>query len=84
MASLQGQGRGGAPVVEKPASTLSAWLAVLSVAIGAFALVTTEFLPVGLLPAIAADLGISKSWASRLHAQAMLTLSRSVRGLRDA
>lgn len=45
------------------ASALSQWLAVLSVGIGAFALVTTEFLPVGLLPAIAADLGISKGQA---------------------
>jgi hypothetical protein len=47
-----------------PASvSRQAWLAVLSVGIGAFALVTTEFLPVGLLPAIAADLGITKGVA---------------------
>jgi predicted MFS family arabinose efflux permease len=62
MASLEGK-RYGDPVTEKPASTLSAWLAVLSVAIGAFALVTTEFLPVGPLPAIAADLGITDGQA---------------------
>lgn len=62
MASLEGK-RYGDPVTEKPASTLSAWLAVLSVAIGAFALVTTEFLPVGLLPAIAADLGVTDGQA---------------------
>ena len=62
MASLEGK-RYGDPVTEKPASTLSAWLAVLSVAIGAFALVTTEFLPVGLLPAIARDLGITDGQA---------------------
>ncbi|WP_317203811.1 MFS transporter [Janthinobacterium sp.] len=44
-------------------SPLAPWLAVLSVGIGAFALVTSEFLPVGLLPAMAADLGISKGQA---------------------
>ncbi|MFM9433768.1 putative MFS family arabinose efflux permease [Janthinobacterium sp. CG_23.3] len=42
---------------------LSPWLAVASVGIGAFALVTSEFLPVGLLPAMAADLGITKGQA---------------------
>lgn len=40
----------------KPAN----WVAVVTVGIGAFALVTTEFLPVGLLSQIADDLGISK------------------------
>ncbi|MHA4866810.1 MFS transporter [Duganella sp. PWIR1] len=44
----------------------SPWLAVLSVAIGAFALVTTEFLPVGLLPAIAAELGITEGMAGMM------------------
>lgn len=44
-------------------SSLSTWLAVLSVGIGAFAVVTTEFLPVGLLPAIAAELGVTKGQA---------------------
>jgi predicted MFS family arabinose efflux permease len=43
--------------------TQAAWLAVLSVAVGSFALVTTEFLPVGLLPTIAADLGVSEGSA---------------------
>jgi predicted MFS family arabinose efflux permease len=41
----------------------SAWFAVLTVAVGAFALVTTEFLPVGLLPAIAASLHVSEGVA---------------------
>lgn len=44
----------------------SPWLAVLSVATGAFALVTTEFLPVGLLPAIAAELGVTEGVAGML------------------
>ena len=35
------------------------WLGVLSVAIGSFVLVLSEFLPIGLLPAIAADLDVS-------------------------
>ncbi|MEA9987039.1 MULTISPECIES: MFS transporter [Subtercola] len=35
------------------------WIAVLSVALGSFVLVLSEFLPIGLLPAIAADLNIS-------------------------
>jgi predicted MFS family arabinose efflux permease len=39
-------------------SSLRSWLAVVAVAIGAFAFVTTEFLPVGLLPRVAADLGV--------------------------
>lgn len=37
----------------------SPWSAVVSVSIGAFALVTSEFLPVGLLPQIARDLHIT-------------------------
>src|ERR1700710_74294 len=44
-------------------STMRAWMSVVSVAIGAFAFVTTEFLPVGLLPQIARDLGVSPGTA---------------------
>lgn len=44
-------------------STGKAWLAVASVALGAFAIVTSEFLPVGLLPAVAADLSVSHGTA---------------------
>ncbi|MCU6499560.1 MFS transporter [Rugamonas sp. A1-17] len=50
--------------IAKP--TRSAWLAVLSVAVGSFALVTTEFLPVGLLPSIAAELGVTEGIAGML------------------
>ena len=44
-------------------SPLRSWLAVGSVTIGAFAFVTTEFLPVGLLPQIARDLGVTPGTA---------------------
>ncbi|MDB5763635.1 MAG: major Facilitator Superfamily protein [Herminiimonas sp.] len=44
-------------------SPLRSWLSVVSVATGAFAFVTTEFLPVGLLPQIARDLGVSPGTA---------------------
>ncbi|SFB05546.1 Predicted arabinose efflux permease, MFS family [Collimonas sp. OK607] len=44
-------------------SPLRSWLSVVAVAIGAFAFVTTEFLPVGLLPQIARDLGVSPGTA---------------------
>lgn len=40
-----------------------AWLAVLSVAVGSFVMVTTEFLPIGLLTDIAAGLHISTGTA---------------------
>ena len=40
-------------VADATSSPLRAWLAVASVTIGAFAFVTTEFLPVGLLPQVA-------------------------------
>ncbi|WP_295999844.1 MFS transporter [Rugamonas sp.] len=50
--------------VETP--TGAAWLAVLSVALGAFALVTTEFLPVGLLPSIAAELRVTEGVAGMM------------------
>ncbi|MFK3800090.1 MFS transporter [Pseudomonas sp. NPDC088444] len=45
------------------------WLAILSVAVGAFALVTSEFLPVGVLNDIAAEMNISAG-----HAGLMVTL----------
>jgi predicted MFS family arabinose efflux permease len=52
----------GAPENED-SSPLRAWFAVGSVTIGAFAFVTTEFLPVGLLPQIAHDLGVTPGTA---------------------
>jgi predicted MFS family arabinose efflux permease len=44
-------------------SSMRSWLAVGAVAVGAFAFVTTEFLPVGVLPRVAADLGVSPGTA---------------------
>ena len=51
------------PDDDRASSPLRSWLAVVAVAIGAFAFVTTEFLPVGLLPRVAADLGVSPGTA---------------------
>ena len=44
-------------------ATKASWTAVLTVAVGAFALVTAEFLPVGLLPRIVADIGVTEGQA---------------------
>ncbi len=44
-------------------SPLRSWLAVLSVALGAFVVVTSEFLPIGLLTDIASGLGVSDGTA---------------------
>ncbi|WP_061159390.1 MFS transporter [Caballeronia temeraria] len=44
---------------EGHATSMRQWLAVIAVAVSAFAFVTAEFLPVGLLPQIAHDLGVS-------------------------
>ena len=49
--------------VDEGAAGLRAWLAVTSIAVGTFAMVTTEFLPIGLLTAIAGDLGVSEGTA---------------------
>ena len=49
--------------VDEGAACLRAWLAVTSIAVGTFAMVTTEFLPIGLLTAIAGDLGVSEGTA---------------------
>lgn len=44
-------------------TTLRQWLSVFAVALGAFAFVTSEFLPVGLLTQIARDLGVTTGTA---------------------
>lgn len=47
----------------KNAATHAAWLAVGSLSVGTFAMVTTEFLPIGLLTDIATTLGVSNGTA---------------------
>ena len=44
---------------EIPPSSQGSWLALLTVAITAFALVTSEFLPIGVLNDISSDLHVS-------------------------
>jgi len=53
----------GSWAVDEGTAGLRAWLAVTSIAVGTFAMVTTEFLPIGLLTAIAGDLGVSEGTA---------------------
>ncbi|MBN8953955.1 MULTISPECIES: MFS transporter [unclassified Rhizobium] len=48
--------------IEPPATTAS-WAALVAIGVGAFALVTTEFLPVGLLPQIASDMTVTEGQA---------------------
>jgi predicted MFS family arabinose efflux permease len=48
------------------AAPRGAWTAVGAIGVGAFALVTTEFLPVGLLARMAADLGVSEGRAGMM------------------
>lgn len=47
----------------RSATPLTSWLAVCSVAVGIFSVVTTEMLPVGLLTSLAADLRVSDGTA---------------------
>lgn len=47
----------------KTASDRQSWLAVLSVAVGSFAFVATEYMPVGVLPQIARELGVTPGTA---------------------
>ncbi|WP_317201681.1 MFS transporter [Janthinobacterium sp.] len=53
--SSKADGPGAAAIPAAPAS----WSAVAAIGVGAFALVSSEFLPVGLLPQIGAEIGIS-------------------------
>jgi predicted MFS family arabinose efflux permease len=46
-----------------PAPAAASWAALGAIAAGAFALVTTEFLPIGLLPQIARDMAITEGRA---------------------
>lgn len=53
----------GMTIVENSTVARARWLAVLSVAVGTFTVVTSEMLPVGLLTSIAASLGVSDGTA---------------------
>ena len=53
-------------VVAQPAASASASLSIFILALAGFLVVTTEFLIVGLLPALSRDLGISISMAGQL------------------
>ncbi len=55
-------------VAEKKPVPPTSWWAVGAIALGAFATVTTEFLPVGLLPNMARSLGVSISHAGLMMA----------------
>jgi len=46
------------PAYDRAGSRRRAWVGVASVALGSFAIVLSEFLPIGLLPAIASDLDV--------------------------
>jgi predicted MFS family arabinose efflux permease len=46
-----------------PGATTHAWLAVAAVALGTFAMVTSEFLPIGLLGSMARELGVAEGRA---------------------
>lgn len=50
-------------LTRRPRSPLIDWLAVISLMLGIFAIVTSEILPIGLLTAIGADFGISDGTA---------------------
>jgi predicted MFS family arabinose efflux permease len=57
-------GKGGMPasagaVPSQTGPTIRTWLAVISLSLGAFVLVTSEFLPVGLLPRVTSSLHVS-------------------------
>ncbi len=53
------------PAASAPSAPPARWPAVASLGLGVFALVTAEFLPVSLLTAMAADLGISDGAAGQ-------------------
>src|ERR1700742_1297995 len=50
------------PVFPLPAKATS-WRGVIAIALGAFALVVTEFLPVGMITQISLGMNITEGWA---------------------
>jgi len=57
---------GTAPRIAAPVVRRAAWLAVVSLGLGIFTLVTSEFLPASLLSPVAAELGITEGTAGQL------------------
>lgn len=57
------------------------WLGVLSLAFGAFAVVTAEFLPVGILPEVAQEFGISSGTAGLMMALPGITAAIAAPGV---
>ncbi|KRE31548.1 hypothetical protein ASG80_02305 [Agromyces sp. Soil535] len=57
---------GAAPGTSASVVRPAAWFAVVSLGLGVFTLVTSEFLPASLLPPIAAELGITEGTAGQL------------------
>ncbi|SFL05198.1 Predicted arabinose efflux permease, MFS family [Streptosporangium canum] len=60
---VAGRKLAGMTMTDVSAATRARWLAVSSVAMGTFTIVTSEMLPVGLLTSIAATLGVSEGAA---------------------
>lgn len=53
------------PISSSPSWSGGAWLSLISLALGSFALVTSEFLPASLLTPIARDIGVSEGAAGQ-------------------
>ncbi|MFG1996316.1 MFS transporter [Actinoplanes sp. NPDC048988] len=68
-----------APDVKQAANRTASWAGVVSLGLGVFALVMAEFLPASLLPAIAADLGVSEGTAGQ--AVTMTAIGAGLSGL---
>jgi predicted MFS family arabinose efflux permease len=68
-----------APDVQQAPARTTSWAGVVSLGLGVFALVMAEFLPASLLPAIAADLGVSEGTAGQ--AVTMTAIGAGLSGL---
>ncbi|MEV4351051.1 MFS transporter [Actinoplanes sp. NPDC049596] len=67
------------PDVKQAGNRTASWAGVVSLGLGVFALVMAEFLPASLLPAIAADLGVSEGTAGQ--AVTMTAIGAGLAGL---
>jgi predicted MFS family arabinose efflux permease len=64
--ALPASARGPEPGARRQVSPFRAWLAVVALALGTFSFVTTELLPVGLLPSISSGIDVSVGTAGFL------------------